>query len=184
MSVATGLATPSVASYAGVVDRGPGPEPTLVLDVLGTVAYAAPSLVAILLSPRALQRRLARCRTILDAAVITTGFLVVSWITVLPDVSDAGGSTAGGLDPGGLPDGRRGDPALVLTLGVRQHPDNRATWLCFGTGVVVLAVTDSAYVTLLLTSGLDTGQLLGSPLAVGWMVAGALVGLSTLVPRR
>ena len=185
MAVATGLSSLSVASYAVSFVGTEAPASTPVLDVVGMVAYAVPLLAAMLVFPRAAQGRISVYRTILDAAVITTGFLVISWATVLRDVAAATGpGAAGGWTRLAYPIADVVICAVVLALGMRQSPANRPVWLCFGAGIVTLAVTDSVYIALLSRTGLGTGQLLGSPLACGWMIAGALIGLATLVPRR
>ncbi len=183
ISVATGLSSLSVASYAVTFVSGSAPTSTPVLDVVGMIVYAVPLLAAMLAFPRARQRRISRYRTVLDAAVITTGLLVISWATVLREASVGLAAGAGGTRMAYL----IADAvicALALTLGMRQNAGQRPVWLCFGAGLVVLAVTDSVYVSLLSTGGFDVDQLMGSPLAGSWMVSGALVGLSTLVPRR
>ena len=185
MTVATGLSMLSVASYAVTLIGGTASTSTPVLDVVGVVSYAVPLLVAMIWFPRAPQRRMSTYRTILDAGVITTGFLVISWAAVLDDASDAPGMLVGnGWTRMVYPIVDVVICAAALTLGMRQYAANRRVWLCFGAGVVSLAVSDTVYVTLVSRGAFDTSQLMGSPLAGAWMLAAALLGLSTLVPRK
>ena len=71
--------------------------------------------------------------------------------------------------------------SVVFTLGMRQPPRNRLTWLCMGSGLVILAVTDSIYVRLVAEGQTN---LTATPLVAGWMAAPILTALATLVPRR
>ena len=71
--------------------------------------------------------------------------------------------------------------SVVFTLGMRQPPRNRLTWLCMGSGLVILALTDSIYVRLLAEGQTN---LTATPLVAGWMAAPVLTALATLVPRR
>ena len=82
MSVAMGLSTLSMASYAVSLAGGAEITSTPNLDVVGVVAYAAPLLIAMFWFPRAPQHRISRYRMILDAVVITTAFVVISRATV------------------------------------------------------------------------------------------------------
>jgi signal transduction histidine kinase/CheY-like chemotaxis protein len=71
--------------------------------------------------------------------------------------------------------------SLVLALGLRRPPGARLTWSLLGGGLVILALTDSSYVSLL-TAGEPT---IGTPLLhAGWVASFLLIMLATLIPVR
>ena len=115
--------------------------------------------------------------------MITIGLLFISGATVLRygmGEAEAADSVAGwsGL---AYPIADLAICSVVFTLGMRQPPENRLTWLCLGSGLVILALTDSIYVRLLADGQTN---LTATPLVVGWMAAPVLTALATLIPRR
>lgn len=147
----------------------------------GFVGYAIPAAAALFCFPQPARRMTTRLRTVLDALVIALAILFVSWVTVLGEVVEAGGADRlTFLTSIGYPVVDVFMLSLVLTLGMRRPVGQRMPWLLLGGGLVILAVTDSTYVTLL-TAG--QAGLTGTLLAAGWMAAWFLVALAPWVPR-
>ncbi|MET0693452.1 MAG: response regulator [Propionibacteriaceae bacterium] len=185
LSIATGLSALSGIFFVGSVISGEESPPDPSIEIFSVVSYAVPLVVAMFCFPRVPQLRISRYRTILDAVVITTAVMVISEATVLHNVYRAADlSTVSGWTSAAFPIADVVICAVAITLGMRQYAANRLAWLWFGVGAVTLAITHSIFVVLLASRPVSADQLTGSPLAVGWMVAGALFGLCTLVPSR
>ena len=143
------------------------------------LSYSVPAIAALFAFPRPRARQL---RVVLDALVITSAIVFLSAGTVLQEIASASDlSTVAGWTVMAYPILDIGIAATVLSLGMRQQPGQRLTWLCLGAGLMLLTVADSIYVRLLVD-----GQtaLTGSPLTTGWMLALLLIGLAPLVPSR
>ncbi len=152
------------------------------MDTITYLGYSVPVIAALFAFPKPPSLLISRFRQILDALVITIGLLFISEATVLHVVWESGGlQTIAGWSGLAYPIADLAICSVVFTLGMRQPPRNRLTWLCLGSGLVILAVTDSIYVRLL-AEGQD--NLTATPLVAGWMAAPVLTALATLVPRR
>jgi two-component system, sensor histidine kinase and response regulator len=144
------------------------------------VGYSIPAAIGLYLFPRPRVSRVAFLRGLLDAAVIASAVLFISWATVLGSMYKAEGP-----DPlvhlTGLayPVADIVMVSLVLMLTMRTAPGERLRWACLGGGLLVLAITDSTYVDQ--TSDGVTG-LTGTPLAAGWIAAFLLIAVAPLVP--
>jgi two-component system, sensor histidine kinase and response regulator len=121
-------------------------------------------MAALLLFPRASLRRASRLRELLDAAVIAASVLFVSWSTVLGPLYRSGSAGLTRLVGLAYPIADIAVASVVLVLGMRVPPEQRRPWLLFGAGLVLLTVTDSAYVSLTLQGQSD---LSGTPLVWG-----------------
>ncbi len=142
------------------------------------LGYAVPAAIALFAFPRPPGSGVVLMRTLLDAAVIASAVLFISWATVLGPVSRAdGGDSLARLTGVAYPvvDVLMGSLVLVLTM--RSAPGDRLRWLCLGGGLLVLALTDSVYVRLTFEG--VTG-VTGTPLAVGWVCAFLLIALAPL----
>ena len=161
-------------------DQGGAPSP--VLDTVAYLGYSVPVIAALFAFPRPPALLISRFRQILDALVITIGLLFISEATVLHTVWEKGSlQTLAGWSGLAYPIADLAICSVVFTLGMRQPPENRLTWLCMGTGLVILALIDSIYVRLLADGQTN---LTATALVAGWMAAPVLVGLATLIPRR
>ena len=146
---------------------------------LGYIGYSIPAVIGLLLFPRSASRRFSAARAVLDACVVAGTLLFISWATVLgPTVSNGGGGLAE-LVSLGYPLGDVLVASMVLTLGMRVPPSARRPWLLMGSGLLLLAVTDSIYVSF--TAAGSTGST-GTPLAGGWMAAWLLVAFAGSYP--
>lgn len=148
---------------------------------LGFIGYAVPAAVALFLFPQTTQRQLSRLRPLQDALVIAVAILFISWATVLGLVYKAGGETLLARLTGlGYPIADVVIASLVLALGMHRPMGQRLPWVVLGGGLVILAVTDSIFVSLV-----NEGQtgLTGTPLVTGWIAAWLLVALAPWVPR-
>jgi len=153
------------------------PFPSLAdLGYLGVV----PAMAGIFAFPRPAKWRESRLRAILDALVITLSVLFISWDTVLYEVVGlAQLDTVGGLVGLAYPIADIAMCSAVLALGMRQPRGERLVWVLLGSGLVILAVTDTTYVWWLYQG--HTG-LTGTPLVFGWMACYLLITLATLAP--
>ncbi len=144
------------------------------------LAYGIPALAAVFAFPRFSTASVSRRREVLDAAVIASGVMLVSWMTVLaPFVGTADPGRLVWLVPVAYPVVDVIVCSALFAVGMRQPAGRRLHWLLFGGGLVVLALTDGVYVRLAVDG--QTG-LTGGPLVAGWLTAFFLVVLATFVP--
>jgi len=156
------------------------PFPSLA-DV-GFIGYAVPAVTALMLFPRSSLRRAFRLRELLDASFIAGSVLFVSWSTVLGPLYQSGGTGLTRFVGLAYPVADIAVASVVLVLGMRVPPEQRRQWLLFGGGLVLLTVTDSAYVSM--TAQGQTG-LTGTPLVLGWIGAMALIAAASQIrPTR
>ncbi len=164
-------------SYGITLDHAyPFPSPADALFLL----YAVPAAIGLFAFPRPMTG-VPGLRSVLDAAVIASSTLFISWASVLgPIYQGEGQDIVAWLTTMGYPVVDVALASLVLVLTMRRSRRERLQWECLGCGVVVLAVTDSIYVRL--TAEGITGST-GTLLAVGWMCAFLLIGLAPLIPH-
>ncbi len=139
---------------------------------LGYIGYGLPAAAALLLFPRSTRRAFSTLRIVLDAMVIAGSLLFISWGTVLGPLFAAGGSGLTRAASLGYPIVDVVVASLVLTLGMRVPPGARQIWLRLGSGLLLLALTDSIYVSQ--TAAGQTGTT-GTPLMAGWVGAFLLI---------
>ncbi|WP_120520641.1 hybrid sensor histidine kinase/response regulator [Arthrobacter celericrescens] len=145
------------------------------------IGYAVPVAIGLFAFPRPTAAGAQQLRTVLDAAVIASSALFISWVTVLgPVYKSEGLDILAWLASMGYPIVDVALASLVFVLTMRRSRRERLQWACLGGGVVVLTVTDSAYVRM--TAEGVTGST-GTPLAAGWMCAFLLIGLAPLIPH-
>lgn len=111
---------------------------------LGFVGYSLPAIAGLLLFPRPLQRQFSGLRLVLDALVVAAALLFVSWATVLRPLVDAGGSGGAFLVSLAYPLVDIAIASLVLILGMQVGGAARRPWLLLGSGLLLLAVTDTS----------------------------------------
>ncbi|HKU30288.1 MAG TPA: response regulator [Arthrobacter sp.] len=144
------------------------------------VGCAIPAAIGVYLFPRPRVSKVAFVRVILDAAVIASAVLFMSWATVLGSMYKAEDTDIlSHLTGLAYPVVDVVMVSIVLVLTMRRAPGERLRWVCLGGGLLVLAITDSTYVKL--TADGVTG-LTGTPLAAGWIIAFLLVALAPMVP--
>jgi len=137
------LASVVWAVYELVLGRG-APFPSYA-DV-GYIGYVIPMAVGLRLLPRASRLRTSRLRSNLDAAVIMSSLLFVSWSLVLRMVFRAPVAHQWyRLDAMAYPGVDAVLVTLVLVVGVRYAVHRRLSWSLLAVGLVTLALTDSAY---------------------------------------
>ncbi len=182
LAVAMLMGSLGQASYVASAFSASEAPPSVATDTVAFLGYAVPFFVALFLFPRPQDLLISRFRQILDVLVITLGTVLVSEATVLRPVRQVADlRTPEGLLLLAYPIVDVAICATVLCLGMRQRPGDRLSWLALGTGMVIVAATDSVYVRLLIEGQSD---LTATPLAAGWMAAPVLIGLATLIPRR
>jgi signal transduction histidine kinase/CheY-like chemotaxis protein/HPt (histidine-containing phosphotransfer) domain-containing protein len=169
----------AVYAYLGLANNHVYPFPSLA-DAL-FLCYAVPAVAALFAFRRRGGNHVALYRAVMDAAVIAGSVLVVSWYIVLGAAFDAEGDPLARLTGMAYPVVDLVISSLVLVLAMRRQPGERLPWLCFGGGLLVLAVTDSIYVRLTFDGVAGTT---GSPLALGWIVAFLLIAVAPLAPHQ
>ncbi|MFE4196474.1 response regulator [Paenarthrobacter sp. NPDC056912] len=148
---------------------------------VGFVWYALPTSIGLVLLLRGQGLRLSLRRTILDAGVVASATFFIAWSSVLgplagvPDQEPFAHATQMAYP---IADVFMVSVVIVLTM--RAARGRRLPWLCLGVGFWILAITDLTYVRFTLEG--VTG-VTGSPLALGWVLAFLLVGLSPLLPE-
>jgi len=145
----------------------------------GYLGYVLPLVPGLLLFPRAARQRFAGLRAMLDAAVIASSLLFLSWAIVLGPALDTVSSGLAQSVTVAYPVVDLLVASLVLALGMRVAGPARRTWLLLGLGLLLLTVTDSTYVAA--TTAGQTGTT-GSLLAVGWAGAFLLVARAASRP--
>lgn len=169
----------AVWTFYGLTLRHAYPFPSLA-DA-GFLGFYIPAAIALFSFKRPGATHVALWRTVLDAAVIAASVLIVSWHFVLgsvlavqtPDLLTT-------LTGYAYPVGDILMSSSVLVLAMRRQPGERMPWLCFGSGLLILTVTDSIYVKLTFEG---VSGATGSPLALGWIAAFLLIGLAPLTPQ-
>lgn len=168
----------AVWTYFGLANNQVYPFPSLA-DAL-FLSYSVPAAVALFSFKRSGgTTRVGLFRAVLDAAVIAGSVLAISWFITLGPAFSSHGDLLTRLTTLGYPVVDVLITSLVLVLAMRRQPGERLPWLCFGGGLLLLTITDSAYVRLTLDG--VTG-VTGSPLALGWIGAFLLIALAPLVP--
>ncbi|MFW0772862.1 response regulator [Paenarthrobacter nitroguajacolicus] len=148
---------------------------------IGFVWYALPASIGLVLLSRGQGLRISLRRTILDAGVVASSTFFIAWSSVL-------GPLAGATDQDAFahttqmayPIADVFMVSVVIVLTMRAARGRRLPWLSMGIGFWILAITDLGYMSLTLQG--ITG-VTGSPLALGWVLAFLLVGLSPLLPE-
>jgi signal transduction histidine kinase/DNA-binding response OmpR family regulator/HPt (histidine-containing phosphotransfer) domain-containing protein len=169
----------AVWTFYGITLDHHYPFPSLA-DV-GFMGYSIPAAIALFSFRGNRSSKVALLRTLLDAAVIASAILFVSWGTVLGPLyrAESQGFLAR-LTGMGYPVVDVVITSLVLVLAMRSVPGQRRSWLILGGGLLAQTLTDSVFVRL--TFDGVTG-LSGTPLAIGWISAFLLIALATLTAR-
>jgi len=147
----------------------------------GYLGYSLPAAAGLLLFPRAARRRFSGARAVLDALVVASSLLFISWSSVLGPLFTAGGSGLTRAVSLAYPLVDVVVASLVLTLGMRAPAGMRRPWLLLGAGLLLLTVTDSVYVALIAAGQTATT---GTPLAAGWVGAFLFLALAARTSAR
>ena len=150
IAVGMGLGALGQLGYVVTALSATQTAPSTLGDTLAFLGYFLPTVTAIFAFPRRSELLISRFRQVLDALVITMGVLLISEATVLGAVLELTDTTtlAGWLHLAYLV-ADIAICALVLCIGMRQLPGDRLTWFFLGSGLLVVAVSDSIYVRLL-----------------------------------
>ena len=158
----------------------------LIADVL---PFPSPADVGFLLFPIAVCIGLAaypvgnigqsRTRLVLDGLIAAAALFQISWVTVLKDVYEAGGTSRFAF---GLSLSYPVGDLVVITVAVlvlmRARSGQRRTLTVLILGAVLMALSDSAFVDLS-ARGLYEGQI-GRVVDIGWITALLVMGVSAL----
>ncbi|MGJ0385136.1 response regulator [Paenarthrobacter nicotinovorans] len=147
----------------------------------GFVWYAVPASIGLVLLLRGQGLRLPLRRAILDTGVVASSTFFIAWSSVLGPLAGAKDSDAfARITQMAYPIADVLMVSVVIVLTMRAARGRRLPWLSLGIGFWILALTDLAYMRLTLEG---ISGVTGSPLALGWVVAFLLVGISPLVPE-
>jgi diguanylate cyclase (GGDEF)-like protein len=178
--LAAGCLTWAAASVVWTVYEtvlvAPSPFPSLA-DV-GYIGYALPIAIGIARFPRSAGNLWSRRRAYFDSAVVAGSLLLVSVVWVLGPVVHATTEPLARLDALAYP---LADVVVASFVLVRCMVLPRArlrVWAPLCVGLLVLAVTDSSYVTQTFTGTFRSGGMTD----LGWLVSFLLVALAALVP--
>ncbi len=120
-------------------------------------------------------------RLVLDGLIVASALFGVSWVTVLRSVYDAGGPSPLAA---GLSLAYPVTDVVILTMAllvmVRARSGHRITLLLLTSGLVLNALSDSAFAYLSAQSSYHSGNVID----VGWVVSLLLLGMAGLVSRR
>src|SRR3954447_15174251 len=150
----------------------PAPFPSLA--DLAYVGYAVPVAVGVTRFPCPAETEWARLRLLLDGLVMAGGLLLVRGLWVLQPVVDATSRTFTRVDALAYPLADVTVAAIVLTRSTVFPRSRRRVWWALSSGLLVLALTDSVYVSSAFRGHFRPGGLLD----LGWLVAFALVALA------
>jgi len=125
---------------------------------VGYIGYVIPMAVGLRLLPRASRLRTSRLRSNLDAAVIMSSLLFLSWSLVLRMVFRAPAAHQWyRMDAMAYPGVDAVLVTLVLVVGARYAVHRRLSWSLLAVGLVTLALTDSAYAVASVNGTYTTG---------------------------
>lgn len=148
---------------------------------IGFVWYALPTSIGLVLLLRGQGLRLPLRRTILDAGVVASSTFFIAWSSVLGPLASATDQDAfSRITQMAYPIADVLMVSVVIVLTMRAARGRRLPWLSMGLGFWILAITDLTYMSLTLQG---IAGVTGSPLALGWVLAFLLVGLSPLLPE-
>lgn len=174
----TWAAGQGIWTFFGLTNNNQYPFPSIA-DAL-FLAYSVPAAAALFSFKRPDRTtKVGWFRAALDASVIAGSVLAISWYTALGPALSSDGDFLTVLVSAAYPVVDVVMTSLVLVLAMRRQPGERLPWLCFGSGLLALTITDSTYIRL--TFDGVTG-VTGSPLALGWIGAFLLIALAPMVP--
>ena len=154
------------------------PVPFPSLADLAYVGYAVPVAVGVTRFPCPAETEWARVRLLLDGLVIAGCLLLVSGLWVLQPIIDATGDTFVRVDALAYPLADLTVAAIVLTRSTVFPRSRRRVWWALSSGLLVLALTDSVYVSSTFRGTFRPGSILD----LGWLLAFALVALAARAP--
>ena len=150
-------------------EQAPFPSWADVGYLLSTVGFVASVL---LLSPA--EQGQSRKRLLLDGVLVAASVFLVSWVLVLDNLFHSGfeSSLAFAVSVA-YP---IGDVVIITVAWARPAATFRASMGLLVGGLVLLAISDSAYTALTATGGYQTGNLID----LGWIAACGVLGLAAL----
>ncbi|SEI41501.1 PAS domain S-box-containing protein [Arthrobacter sp. yr096] len=148
---------------------------------IGFVWYALPTSIGLVLLLRGQGLRLSLRRTILDAGVVASATFFIAWSSVLGPLAGVTDQDAfAQITQMAYPIADVFMVSVIIVLTMRAARGRRLPWLSMAIGFWILAITDLTYMRFTLEG---ISGVTGSPLALGWVLAFLLVGLSPLLPE-
>jgi diguanylate cyclase len=122
-----------------------------------------------------------RGRLVLDGLIVVAALFQVSWILVLQGVYDAGGSSRFAFALAlAYPIGDLVVVALALLVLARARPGQRRTLTLLTAGVILMALSDSAFVYLTAHRSYEGGSVVD----VGWVIGLLVIGVAALAAAQ
>lgn len=162
--------------YEAVLHVAPFPSPADVAYLVFPVAAC----IGLALFPTGYSGHSAT-RLAIDGFIIAAALFQISWVTVLQDVYEAGGSSrfATGLSLA-YPVGDLVVIMVALLVLARARTGQRRTLALLTTGAILMAVSDSVFVYLTVRDAFDTASVAD----IGWVAALLCIGLAGLLRGR
>lgn len=162
--------------YAEVLHRAPFPS----LADAGYLMFPIGAGIAMVLLPAGYSSG-SRLRYVLDGFIVAGALFEIAWVLVLRTVYDAGGANAFAL---GLSLAYPIADIVILTVAAivltRARTGRRSTLAMLTGGVVLMALSDGAFVYLTARGGYVSGHVVD----IGWAAAFLTFGMAALISRR
>ena len=118
-----------------------------------------------------------RTRLVLDGVLVAGSLFLVSWVTVLGSVHEAGGDTRFALTVSlAYPVADLVLMTMTIVVLARSRTAQRLTLGLLAGGIMLMALSDSAYAFLIASGNYSSGNLID----VGWVASFGLLGLAAL----
>lgn len=158
--------------YEMVVDQSPFPSPADAAYLMFPIA----ALAGVSLMPVGFSGH-SRTRLVLDGVITSAALFQISWVTVLRDVYDAGAASrfAMGLSLA-YPIGDLIVVTVALLLLARARSGQRATLSLLAIGLILMGLSDSAFVYLTAHDAYHGG----TPADIGWVCGLLVIGIAAL----
>ena len=122
-----------------------------------------------------------RTRLVLDGLIVSGSLFVVSWVSVLDRVYQAGGTSHFALDVSlAYPVADLVTITITVLVLARARTAQRVTLMLLTAGIVLMALSDSAFVYLITLGTYHSGSLID----LGWVAGFLVLGLAALASTR
>lgn len=162
--------------YENVLHQAPFPS----LADVGYLLFPIGAGVAMVLFPVGYSRH-SRARFLLDGFIVAGALFEVSWVLVLQSVFEAGGTSGFAL---GLSLAYPALDIVILTMALlvlaRARTGRRTTLALLTSGVILMALSDSAFAYLSAHGSYHSGHAID----IGWAAAFLTFGMAALINRR
>lgn len=122
-----------------------------------------------------------RSRLILDGILVSGSLFVISWVSALGSVYQAGGVSHFAFEVSlAYPIADLVTVTMTIIVLARAHTAQRVTLALLAIGIILMALSDSGFAYLTARSAYQTGNLID----LGWVIALSVLGLAALSSPR